>query len=220
MRSNLSDNHFLAVDNQQAHNMVYMQWWLTCMLPASDFPLNLITLTRRQNVNATTGSNTFYVVRNQQSPENRKMKGLFIVVLFAGCLTAREPSDAYIREVHNNLTNDRKPGRKRHNVIRQSDGQKVEYMFWDDNKALVQVQTSHGTGSRDTITNYLFRDDKVVCINFGFKKIYSLYYFKDGELMSRVERKQEWAVPNMKDYLQRADYYLSEAKKIQRSIAP
>ena len=107
-----------------------------------------------------------------------------------------------------------------YNVTRENDGLKVEYMFQDDNKVLVQVQTSSKSTSRDTITNYLFRKDKVVCINFGFKKIYSLYYFKDRELMSKVERKREWTVPNIDVYLQRADNYLIEAKKIQKAISP
>ena len=148
------------------------------------------------------------------------MKSLLFVVLFAGCITAKEPSDSYIREVHNHMANEHRPGRKKYNVDRENNGLKVRYQFWDDNKALVQVQTSHGTGNRDTITNYLFGDDKVVCINFGFKKIYSLYYFRDRELISQVERKLDWAVPNINAYLQWADHYLSEAKKIQKSIAP
>ena len=150
----------------------------------------------------------------------KKMRKLFFVVFLAGCFTVSEPSDSYIREVHNNMASDRKPGRKRYNVTRENDGLKVEYMFWDDNKVLVQVQTSSKSTSRDTITNYLFRKDKVVCINFGFKKIYSLYYFKDRELMSKVERKREWTVPNIDVYLQRADNYLIEAKKIQKAISP
>ena len=55
MRGNSNDNHFLAVDNQQAHNMVFMQWWLTCMLPALDFQISFISLNRTDGIgNATT----------------------------------------------------------------------------------------------------------------------------------------------------------------------
>ena len=73
-----------------------------------------------------------------------------------------------------------------------------------------------GTVQKMSIYNRNFWCNKLFC----FKKIYSLYYFKDRELMSKVERKREWTVPNIDVYLQRADNYLIEAKKIQKAISP
>ncbi len=147
------------------------------------------------------------------------MKYLVFFTLIVGCITTSKPDSNYSQAVDQTLRSQWKRGRRLHNVVREEGSLEVRYQFWADDKTLYKIQTSQGPNSRDSIVNYRFHDDKLVLINFGFKTIYSLYYFKEGQLMDHVVRKRNWEVADINMYLQKGLLYLSEAKKIQDAIS-
>lgn len=147
------------------------------------------------------------------------MKYLALLVILIGSFTVNGQKSDYRQAVDHTLRSQWKKGRKRQNVIVENDSLKLRYVFWDDNKAFLYVQTSSVNRYRDTIVNYRFQGDKLLRIEFGFKKNYSLYYFKDGQLMEAVVRKRGWKVRDINIYLQKGNLYLHEAKKIQDTIS-
>ena len=78
------------------------------------------------------------------------------------------------------------------------------YRIDSQTQELLKVQEFNN----DTIINYTYLNNKLVRIDFGFKPIYALYYFKDGAIVDQIERKN-WHIINIEFYREKGETFLN-----------